>query len=69
MGSIYSVAQYEIRYESLFHSGRALTFPCDAQGHVPMDELSEQARENYLYARAVVGREFASPVILRTELH
>jgi hypothetical protein len=69
VGSMHSVAQFEIRFESLFHSGRALTFPCDAQGHVPMDELSEQARENYLYARAVVGREFASPVILRTELH
>ena len=60
---------YEIRFESLFNSGRALVFPCDAQGHVLMDDLSDQARENYLYARAVVGREFASPVVLRTELH
>jgi hypothetical protein len=63
------VTRYEIRFESLFHSGRALTFPCDAQGHVAMDELSEHARENYLYARAVVGREFASPVVLPTEMH
>ena len=61
--------RYEIRFESLFHSGRALTFPCDEQGHVPMDELTEQARENYLYARAVVGREFATPVVLRADLH
>ncbi len=69
MSSNTSVAQYQIRFESLFHSGRALTFPCDAAGHVQMDQLSDQARENYLYARAVVGREFASPVILRAELH
>lgn len=60
---------YEIRFESLFNAGRALTFPCDAHGHVPMDELTEQARENYLYARAVVGREFAMPVVTRAELH
>ena len=69
MSFTHSDTHYEIRFESLFHSGRALVFPCDAQGHVPMDELSEQARENYLYARAVVGREFASPVVLPTELH
>lgn len=65
----HSDMHYEIRFESLFNSGRALVFPCDAQGHVLMDDLSDQARENYLYARAVVGREFASPVVLRTELH
>ena len=69
MSFTHSDMHYEIRFESLFHSGRALVFPCDAAGHVPMDELSEQARENYLYARAVVGREFASPIVLPTELH
>ena len=25
---------YEIRFQSLFHEGRALSFPCDAQGRV-----------------------------------
>ena len=60
---------YEIRFQSLFHEGRALTFPCDAQGHVQMDDLSERARHNYLYARAVVGREYAVPSVSRTELH
>jgi hypothetical protein len=64
-----STARYEIRFESLFHAGRALTFPCDAQGHVRMDDLSDRARENYLYARAVVGREFASPVVQESDLH
>ncbi len=56
-------ACFEIRYQSLFHEGRALSFPCDAEGHVPLDSLSESALENYLYARAVVGREFAYPSI------
>ncbi len=56
-------ASYEIRFQSLFDAGRALCFPCDAQGHVPMDALSERARDNYLYARAVVGREYAYPCV------
>lgn len=56
-------ASYEIRFQSLFHEGRALCFPCDAQGHVPLDALSDRARDNYLYARAVVGREYAHPSV------
>lgn len=55
--------RYEIRFQSLFNEGRALTFPCDSEGHVSMDALSEKARNNYLYARAVVGREYATPAV------
>jgi len=56
---------YELRFESLFQAGRALAFPCDAQGGVSLDSLSDRARQNYLFARAVVGREFATPVVRR----
>jgi hypothetical protein len=61
-------ACFEIRYQSLFSQGRALSFPCDAEGHVELDALSDRARDNYLYARAVVGREYAFPSI-RPLLH
>jgi len=33
-------------------------------GHVNMDALSDTARDNYLYARAVVGREFSIPTVI-----
>ena len=56
---------YELRFESLFHAGRALAFPCDASGGVRLDSLSEKALQNYLFARAVVGRDYASPTIRR----
>ena len=56
---------YQLRFESLFQQGRALAFPCDATGRVALDALSERARCNYLYARAVVGREFATPAVVR----
>ncbi len=56
---------YHLRFQSLFNEGRALVFPCDAAGHVDMDALSERARHNYLYARTVIGREFATPAVIR----
>lgn len=56
-------AHYMLRFESLFDSGRALAFPCDERGEVALDALSERARRNYLYARIVVGREFAVPAV------
>lgn len=55
---------YEIRFCSLFQEGRALSFPCDREGHVDLDALSPKVLGNYLYARAMVGREFASPSVL-----
>ncbi len=56
-------ASHEIRFQSLFNEGRALAFPCDAEGRVELDALSSRARDNYLYARAVVGREYAHPCV------
>jgi hypothetical protein len=56
---------YELRFQSLFDAGRAYAFPCDAEGHVDMDALSDKALNNYLYARAVVGGEFLTPSVQR----
>jgi hypothetical protein len=52
---------FVLRFQSLFDTGRAYAFPCDAVGHVDMDALSERARNNYLYARTVVGRDVSTP--------
>jgi len=54
---------YELRFCFLFDEGRAYAFPCDAQGHVDMDSLSERALNNYLFARSVIGREVAMPAV------
>jgi len=51
-------------FSSLFPSVRSLSFPCDSGGHVDMDELSERARDNYLFARTVVGRDYEVPVVI-----
>ena len=55
--------RYELTFRSLFNPGRGLAFPCDASGLVNIDTLGEKARNNYLYARAVIGREFAMPTV------
>ena len=54
---------FHLWFVNLNTMGRALCFPCDAGGTVALDDLSERGRDNYLYARAVVGHEFAWPVV------
>jgi hypothetical protein len=55
--------RFELRFESLFREGRSYAFPCDVEGHVDLDALSEAARCNYLFARAAMGREYATPKV------
>jgi len=54
---------YELRFTDLFNRGHGYAFPCDAQGHVDIDELSDRGRTNYLFARAVVGTELSAPIV------
>lgn len=54
---------YRLRYASLRDAARSLSFPCDALGRVPLDALTDRGRNDYLFARATVGRDFARPVV------
>ena len=56
---------FEIRFASLFVPGRAFCFPCDAYGHVDIDALPAGLKNNYLFARAMVGKDFAAPCVCR----
>ena len=60
---------YELRFRDLFDEGRALAFPCDAQGQVDLDALSPRARSNYVHARIAIGRDFAVPAISPSAAH
>ena len=55
---------FELRFGSLTRGGRALAFPCDACGRVDLDALGPRALGDYLYARAMVGREFLRPAVV-----
>ncbi|MDB5874176.1 MAG: hypothetical protein JWQ07_3618 [Ramlibacter sp.] len=61
--------QFQLCFRSLFNSGRGFSFPCNRQGQVDLDRLSERARNNYLFARAMVGRDLAVPAIETIALH
>ena len=54
---------YELRFRSLQNPGRGFSFPCDSRGGVDIDALNATSRLNYLYARAVIGREFFFPAV------
>jgi hypothetical protein len=55
--------QFEVRFRSLLRRGYALVFPCDRDGHVDLDDLSDRTRADYLFARAMIGREFSLPAV------
>ena len=55
---------HELRFRSLSNEGRGYAFPCDREGHVDLDDLSEHARRNSFFAHTVIGSEFYMPVVL-----
>lgn len=59
---------HELRFNHLFHADRTFVVPCDAEGRVDLDSLSTSARNNYFFARALVGREVTAPTVERREL-
>ena len=69
MNTSHASTGYELRFRSLFDEGRAYAFPCDAEGHVDMDSLSERSLNNYLYVRSFIGREFSMPAVQPTQVH
>lgn len=54
---------HELVFRDLLNEGHTYVFPCDATGHVDMDVLSESARNNYFYARVVVGNSLSVPIV------
>ena len=54
---------HELRFQSLHRDGHGMAFACDSAGQVNLDQLPERARNDYLFARAMMGRQFAFPVV------
>lgn len=63
-----STSNFQLCFRSLFDSGRGFAFPCDPKGLVDLDRMSERARNNYFYARAMMGREVTYPSVQKEEL-
>ena len=54
---------FVLYFESLFPTGRHFAFPCDHRGQVDLDAMADRIRNNYLYARAMIGREVSWPSV------
>jgi hypothetical protein len=54
---------FELRFDPLATTGQTLAFPCDARGQVDLNTLSNRARCDYLFARALIGRDFSRPAV------
>jgi hypothetical protein len=52
-----------LRYDSLFASEPSYVFPCDERGRVDLDSLNDRTRDDYLYARVVVGNALKAPYV------
>jgi hypothetical protein len=64
-----STNAHQLCFRSLFHSGRGYAFPCNSAGQVDLDCMTERARNNYFYARAMVGRELSAPAVENSVFH
>jgi hypothetical protein len=53
----------ELRFAHRRNDRKSLAFPCDAAGRVDLDALDERSRNQYLFARALMGRDYAFPVM------
>jgi hypothetical protein len=56
-------ATHLLHFEPLGAAGAGLDIPCDPQGRVGLDALGEKLRNDYFFARALIGCLFARPTV------
>lgn len=50
--------EFEVRFRSLRNGGEVLRFACDRTGLADMDSMDQMTLNRYLYARALLGKDF-----------
>lgn len=61
---IHPADQHRLCFGPLHAAASARVFRCEAAGRVDLDGLDRQERLEYLYARALVGRDFGRPCVV-----
>ena len=59
--------RFELRFAATGPGGHDYVFPCDEHGLVDLDTLPERDRTEYFFARALIGRDVARPVVVIRE--
>lgn len=52
-----------LHFEPLTAGSAGLDIPCDPCGRVGLDALGEKLRNDYFFARTLIGRLFARPTV------
>ena len=52
-----------LHFEPLSAQSAGLDIPCDPQGRVGLDALGDKLRNDYFFARALIGCLFAKPTV------
>jgi hypothetical protein len=58
-----SAVTHLLHFEPLTYQGAGLDIPCDPQGRVGLDALGDKLRNDYFFARALIGRLFDKPTV------
>lgn len=53
--------EFRLCFEPYYGHILRYEFPCDARGCVDLDAFDNATRLRYLYARALIGRDFGIP--------
>jgi len=56
-------ATHLLHFEPLSAYSAGLDIPCDPEGRVGLDALGDKLRNDYFFARALIGRAFARPTV------
>lgn len=56
-------AVHLLHFEPLTAGDAGLDIPCDPHGRVGLDALGEKLRNDYFFARTLIGRLFAAPTV------
>ncbi|HEV6965782.1 hypothetical protein [Roseateles sp.] len=56
-------ATHLLHFEPLTAGDAGLDIPCDPSGRVGLDALGEKLRNDYFFARTLIGRLFAAPTV------
>jgi hypothetical protein len=60
---------FQLRFVSISNPGRALAFPCDADGIVDIQTLPERAVANFYKAQDLQGKDYLAPVVVHSDSH
>lgn len=60
--------RFRLVYQSISGSLGSYSFPCNPHGEVDLNLLDDRSRNNYLFARAMMGRAMKLPTVVGVSL-